>query len=153
VAVTRVQSRYFSDGRKRTTAPPPPAPPAPPAAAAAAEDLGSQQRGAKKSASTSPSRSRKRLRQEGPPTTSDPVLPRPNPKKKIGVGADGGHKPAVVSEASAPPATLPPHDFDEVWRVVERLRFVRDAPVDIHGAEVLGGEPHNTCTRRTALAA
>ena len=41
--------------------------------------------------------------------------------------------------ASSISQSPPPPDFDEVWRLVERLRQVRDAPVDMHGAEVLGG--------------
>lgn len=55
-----------------------------------------------------------------------------------GEGVKAGLQKRRSSMKKPLPKAAPPADFEDVWRVVECVRKVRDAPVDTKGAEALG---------------
>eukprot|EP00041_Stephanoeca_diplocostata_P001773 m.21370 g.21370 ORF g.21370 m.21370 type:complete len:520 (-) comp12402_c0_seq1:24-1583(-) len=73
------------------------------------------------SATSKPTKAYRRSGKETNPKISDALTsPKRSPTKK------------------ALPKSTPPHDFNEVWDIVEIFRSYQDAPVDMYGAEALG---------------
>ena len=72
------------------------------------------------------------------PLGSGERSPTRRPGKESAAQGAGSPRPKTSPIKAPLPKTEPPADFFEVWEVLKALRETRDAPVDVHGAEVLG---------------